>query len=29
MGEGEPDFGPLPALGEHTERVRREFLGRG
>ena len=26
-GEGEPDFGPLPALGEHTERVRREFLG--
>jgi itaconate CoA-transferase len=26
-GEGEPDFGALPALGEHTERVRREFLG--
>jgi formyl-CoA transferase len=24
---GEGDFGPLPALGEHTERVRREFLG--
>ncbi|HJU31539.1 MAG TPA: CaiB/BaiF CoA-transferase family protein [Hyphomicrobiaceae bacterium] len=26
---GEPDaaFGPLPALGEHTDRVRREFLG--
>jgi itaconate CoA-transferase len=27
MGEGDADFGPLPALGEHTERVRREFLG--
>jgi itaconate CoA-transferase len=27
FGESEPEFGPLPALGEHTERVRREFLG--
>jgi itaconate CoA-transferase len=27
VGEGEPEFGPLPALGEHTEKVRREFLG--
>jgi itaconate CoA-transferase len=27
VGEGEPKFGPLPALGEHTEKVRREFLG--
>jgi formyl-CoA transferase len=26
LGE-EESFGPLPALGEHTERVRREFLG--
>jgi itaconate CoA-transferase len=27
VGEGEPSFGPLPSLGEHTEKVRREFLG--
>jgi itaconate CoA-transferase len=27
IGEGDANFGPLPALGEHTERVRREFLG--
>jgi itaconate CoA-transferase len=27
MDEVEPTFGPLPALGEHTESVRREFLG--
>jgi formyl-CoA transferase len=27
MGEVEQTFGPLPALGEHTESVRREFLG--
>jgi itaconate CoA-transferase len=27
LGEPDPAFGPLPALGEHTERVRREFLG--
>jgi formyl-CoA transferase len=27
MGEPEASFGPLPALGEHTARVRREFLG--
>jgi formyl-CoA transferase len=27
VGEAEPDYGPLPALGEHTEQVRREFLG--
>ena len=26
MGEDGPSFGPLPALGEHTEAVRREFL---
>jgi itaconate CoA-transferase len=26
-GEDEPKFGPLPALGEHTAKVRREFLG--
>jgi formyl-CoA transferase len=26
-GEDDPRFGPLPALGEHTEKVRREFLG--
>ena len=26
-GEDEHSFGPLPALGEHTEAVRREFLG--
>jgi formyl-CoA transferase len=26
-GEPEPGYGPLPALGEHTEAVRREFLG--
>jgi formyl-CoA transferase len=26
MGEDDPSFGPLPALGEHTEAVRREFL---
>jgi formyl-CoA transferase len=25
-GEAEPGYGPLPALGEHTEEVRREFL---
>jgi formyl-CoA transferase len=25
MGEPDPAFGPLPALGEHTARVRREF----
>ncbi len=25
-GEAEPEYGPLPALGEHTEAVRREFL---
>jgi itaconate CoA-transferase len=24
----EGDYGPLPALGQHTEEVRREFLGR-
>jgi formyl-CoA transferase len=29
MGEEAPQFGPLPALGEHTEAVRREFLGKG
>jgi len=29
MGEGDPGFGPLPALGEHTQAVRREFLGEG
>jgi formyl-CoA transferase len=27
MGEEAASFGPLPALGEHTERVRKEFLG--
>ncbi|MBO0740817.1 MAG: CoA transferase [Hyphomicrobiaceae bacterium] len=27
MGEPEPSFGPLPALGAHSEEVRREFLG--
>jgi len=27
MGEADPSFGPLPALGQHTEKVRREFLG--
>jgi len=27
MGEEPPGFGPLPALGEHTAAVRREFLG--
>jgi itaconate CoA-transferase len=26
-GEDELKFGPLPALGEHTAKVRREFLG--
>ena len=29
MGEAEPSFGPLPALGAHTEAVRREFLPAG
>jgi formyl-CoA transferase len=27
LGEEAPDFGPLPALGQHTQAVRREFLG--
>jgi formyl-CoA transferase len=27
MGEADPSYGPLPALGEHTDKVRREFLG--
>ena len=27
IGETDPDFGPLPELGAHTESVRREFLG--
>jgi formyl-CoA transferase len=27
MGEDDPSLGPLPALGEHTQAVRREFLG--
>jgi formyl-CoA transferase len=27
MGGDDPSFGPLPALGEHTQAVRREFLG--
>jgi formyl-CoA transferase len=27
MGEPDPSFAPLPALGEHTAKVRREFLG--
>jgi formyl-CoA transferase len=26
-GQREPDYGPLPVLGQHTEAVRREFLG--
>jgi formyl-CoA transferase len=26
-GEAEPGYGPLPALGQHTDEVRREFLG--
>jgi formyl-CoA transferase len=26
-GTPEPDYGPLPALGQHTEEVRRELLG--
>lgn len=26
-GEDNPSYGPLPALGEHTGKVRREFLG--
>jgi formyl-CoA transferase len=26
-GEPEPEYGPLPALGQHSEAVRREFLG--
>lgn len=26
-GEAEPSFGPLPALGAHSQAVRREFLG--
>jgi itaconate CoA-transferase len=26
VGEDDPTFGPLPALGEHTATVRREFL---
>ena len=26
MGEPDPSFGPLPALGAHTAKVRREFL---
>jgi formyl-CoA transferase len=29
MGEDDPTFGPLPALGEHTDAVRREFLANG
>ena len=29
MGEDEPAFGALPALGAHTEAVRREFLPAG
>jgi itaconate CoA-transferase len=29
MGEDDPAFGPLPALGEHTAAVREEFLGVG
>jgi formyl-CoA transferase len=28
-GEAEPDYGPLPALGQHTHAVRHEFLGPG
>jgi formyl-CoA transferase len=27
LGEPAPSFGPLPALGAHSEEVRREFLG--
>jgi itaconate CoA-transferase len=27
QGEAEPGYGPLPALGQHTEEVRHEFLG--
>ena len=27
MGEDGPSFGPLPGFGEHTAKVRREFLG--
>jgi len=27
MGEPKPSYGPLPALGAHSEKVRREFLG--
>ncbi|MBX9592094.1 MAG: CoA transferase [Hyphomonadaceae bacterium] len=27
LGGGDASFGPLPALGEHTEKVRQEFLG--
>jgi formyl-CoA transferase len=27
LGETAPEFGPLPALGEHTNKVRKEFLG--
>jgi formyl-CoA transferase len=27
LGEPDPQFGPLPALGEHTDAVRLEFLG--
>jgi formyl-CoA transferase len=27
MGENIENFGPLPALGEHTAKVRQEFLG--
>jgi len=26
-GEAEPGYGPLPALGQHTDEVQREFLG--
>jgi len=26
-GEADPSYGPLPALGQHTDEVRREFLG--
>jgi formyl-CoA transferase len=25
-GAAEPSYGPLPALGQHTDQVRREFL---
>ena len=27
LARGTTEFGPVPALGEHTERARREFLG--